>query len=166
MPSSRHGIPEDLFAGVVATLADSSESIVTRLFGHTGPRLAIDPRPLETRPAGGANDGVNALTLAGSPVVDSLSPSEMLARRRVLESAGVANGDVNVFSQCPGSAPTMRGTSGAADKWKACPPDATVVAAFGSQSRRHRIRRSSADPGRRPGKIRIDRHVHDETSKW
>ncbi len=122
-----------LFVGVLATLKDSSASILQTLISTSDAKVAIDPRPLRAREVGGVARVESALSLAGNPTVDSLSPSEFARRIRALETAGFTQGDVSVFQRCPG--PMVPSPSQSlADRWKDCPPSPTVVAVFGPLS--------------------------------
>jgi hypothetical protein len=131
-PGPRMSTP--LFSGVVASLADSSTSIVKWLTAGSDARLTVDPRPLRTRPTGGVENAENDMRLAGRPTVDSLPPSEVAQRLRVLENSGFVRGDATAFRQCPGR---MVGTPNhplPPNPWKACPPSGTIVAAIGALS--------------------------------
>ena len=146
-------MPAALFAGVVASLADSSKSILRTLAGGSGTKLTVDPRPLRTRPISGAENAMNNLILAASPVLDSLPPSELARRLRTLQDAGFARGDASAFQQCPGSGMVaMPGKTLPPHPWKACPPSGTVVAVLGAESVSDTVARVEvlilmADPG-------------------
>jgi hypothetical protein len=123
-----------LFTGVVASLADSSKSIVQSLTGSSDAKLSIEPRPLRTRPTGGVDNAENDLMLAGSTSVDSMPSSELAARLRVIDSLGLVRGDVSVFQRCPGSLVGTPNHPVPRDPWKACPPSGTIVATLGALS--------------------------------
>lgn len=126
---SKARAPTALFTGVVASLADSSKSIVQWLTDGSDAKLTIEPRPLRTRPTGGVDNAENDLMLAGS--TDSIPSSELAARVRVIDSVGLARGDVSVFQRCPGRLAGTPNHPPPPDPWKACPPSGTIVAALG-----------------------------------
>jgi hypothetical protein len=124
-------MPPALFAGVVASLSDSSKVIVKGLIGSDDAQLTIEARPLRSREIGLGEDAESALTLAGVPSVDSLSHPDFASRLVTIKSAGLERGEISIFERCPGDVVFPPGQTIPADEWNACPPRGTVVAALG-----------------------------------
>jgi hypothetical protein len=160
-------MPQALFAGAVAWLADSSTAILKNLIVVPGAKLTVEPRPLRTRPIEGVEIGQD--TLWTDEAVDGLAPSELAAKLRVLHDAGFAPGDLNVFQQCLGDHVAEPGQTLPPDLWKPCPPSGTVVVAFGLLSATNAVANVEVlilySTGER-GEVSTSFTMHPEHGRW